>query len=108
MKCKVHPTYKGVRPPTTKKDCDCQEVYEQRFYGSFVDLSPKKKVERIPYEVGQTVLLQGTHPWAGHKGEIVSLDKLKGTQMIRPRVRLFDTCDHECYIMADGDARVLK
>lgn len=30
MKCKIHPKYKGVRPPTSKKkNCTCMNVFAQ-------------------------------------------------------------------------------
>lgn len=63
---------------------------DKDFYASFRDLTKTK------IEVGATVEIIGDHPWAGSKGSIVEGPKiLLGKKQYK--VRLFDTCDHECY-----------
>ena len=78
---------------------------ENKILGSFK--SVKQKTVKYQFDVGQTVELTGTHPFKGHKGEIVSLDQLGGFGT-RPRVRLFDMQGHEVYIMSSSDARILS
>lgn len=66
------------------------------------------------FKVGDTVRIKGNHPWAGHEGKVVSLDEISTTMSNRnlgpkkARVKLYDTQGHECYIMNDKDADVLK
>lgn len=57
-------------------------------------------------KVGDTVLLCGSHPFAGHKGEIVAIQEVMG--LPRPRVRIFDMQDHEVFVMRQGDLAVLR
>lgn len=78
------------------------------FFAGFEDITPKSKKRPQAFEVGQTVKLIGSHPFAGHTGEVVSLEPvglIKKT--IRPRVRLHDMGDHEVFIMTDSDAKIL-
>ncbi len=57
-------------------------------------------------KVGDTVLLCGSHPFAGKKGEIVAIQEVMG--LPRPRVRIFDMQDHEVFVMRQGDLAVLR
>lgn len=59
------------------------------------------------FDIGQVVKLSGTHPFAGHSGEIVRLEKID-RYGLRPVVRVYDMADHEVFIMTDSDARILK
>lgn len=77
------------------------------FYSGFEDITPKKRPQ--VFEVGQTVMLIGSHPFAGKTGEIIALQPvglMKKT--VRPRVRLHDMGDHEVFIMVDSDAKILS
>lgn len=75
---------------------------EEKFYASFKDLSPKRK----PIAVGDTVRLKGKHPWAGHTGEVMSLDTVMNRAGC-PKVRLHDTQDHEVYVMTRDEVEVI-
>jgi hypothetical protein len=60
------------------------------FYASFTDQM------KTSIKVGNVVEIMGDHPWAGSKGAIIAgPEVLMGKK--KYKVRLFDTCDHECY-----------
>lgn len=65
-----------------------------------------KEVSKDAFDVGQTVKLTGSHPFAGCIGTIISIERVMGRD--RPRVRLHDMGDHEVFVMTDSDAKVLK
>ena len=67
------------------------------------------KTEKAKFKKGDLVKITAKiHPWAGSTGEVVRFEKVSLTQQMRPVVRLHDTCDHECFLMRDEDAKVLK
>jgi len=88
-----------------------KKKFEQGYLGKWTDLTPKRpaKDNLHQFNVGDVVVLTGTHPFKGERGEIVSFDFVGlHKREYRPKVRLFDMGDHEVYIMTDSDARVLK
>lgn len=61
------------------------------------------------FKVGDLVkITSDKHPWKGYTGEVVRIEMVSLFQVKRPVVRLHDTCDHECFLMKDDDAKVLK
>lgn len=78
------------------------ELEKRDFNREFMTEPPKAKV----YEVGQTVKMEGNHPFSGHTGEVVAIQKVMG--MMRPRIRLHDCADHEVFAMKDDEVRILR
>lgn len=74
---------------------------EKEFYESFKDVTPRKVLK-----VGDTVELSGDHSFAGHKGEVTGFSNIMGQS--RPKVRLFDMCDHEVFAMKPSHIKVLS
>jgi hypothetical protein len=72
----------------------------------------RKATTNGPIEIGDTVELIGSHPFAGHKGEVVGFNEFgnlnTGKKFRRPRVRLFDMCNHEVFVMRESEARALR
>lgn len=78
------------------------ELEKRSFSREFLSEPPKAKV----FEVGQTVKMESSHPFSGHTGEVVAIERVMGK--MRPRIRLHDMGDHEVFAMNDNEARILR
>lgn len=74
---------------------------EKDFYNSF----KKMKIPKYTFDVGQIVLMTKQHPWQGCKGKIVRMEQINTIKQTRPVVELDNGT--ECFIMADGDAKII-
>lgn len=85
------------------------------FYSRFRDLTPPRRAEHPPLDpdgpleqlVGRRCRLVWNHPWHGHTGEIVRIEKTPWGE--RPVVRLDDGLKvppgQECFVMKPEDFR---
>lgn len=97
----------GKCPMTMSPHFDKKTKEDADFYASFKVTTPKKTIK-----IGDTVELIGSHPFAGHKGEVVGFGEFgnlnTGKKFKRPKVRLFDMGDHTVYAMKEDEIKVLK
>lgn len=69
-----------------------------------------KRPKPAKFKVGDIVRMGENHPFARMTGEVVRMvvPKLLPDSGERPVVRLHDMNDHECFVMNDREAKVLK
>lgn len=56
MKCPIHPTYKGIRRPTTKKQCVCNQIYAAKLLGIEIVIDPTLPRDQARLVAGKEIV----------------------------------------------------